>query len=134
MVYSKDDPELEARTSEDTFKPKTKDIFTPVMMSSIKVSLSGTDFSKDAFEIGMWLAIIAIKLYYYNTELFYKILEFMQSCNRDPGVRQLATEILSKVKEFDPLNSSSMNINVITYVGISYTYFYGIGLLFTKSS
>ena len=122
-VISKDDPELEARTSEDTFKPKTKDISTPVMMSSKKVSLSGTEFSKEASRTGMWLAIIAIKLYYYNTGSFYKILEFMQFYNRDPGVQQLATEILSKVKEFDPLNPSSMNINVIcTYVGISYTF------------
>ena len=108
MVISKDDPELEARTSEDTFKPMTKDISTPVMMSSKKVSLSGTEFSKEASKTGMLLAIIAIKLYYYNTESFYKILEFMLSNKEDPGVQQLATEILSKVKEFDPLNPSSM--------------------------
>ena len=90
--------------------------------SSEKVSISGTDFSKDAFEIGMLLAIIAIKLYYYNTESFYKMLEFMQSYNKNPDVQRLATEILTKVKEFDPLKSSGMNINVIcinTYVGIS---------------
>ena len=123
MVISKDDLGLEARTSEDTFKPKTKDISIPVRMSSQKVSLSGTEFSERAVKTGMLLAMIAIKLYYFNTGSFYKILEFMQSNKEDPGVRKLATEILSKVKAFDPLNSSSMNINVIcTYVGVSYTF------------
>ena len=78
--------------------------------SSKEVSISGTEFSKDAIKTVMLLAIIAIKLYYYSTESFYKMLKFMQSY---PGVQQLATEILSKVKEFDPLISSGMNINVI---------------------
>ena len=113
MVISKDDPELEAWTSEDTFEPKTKEISIPVMMSSKEVSISETEFSEDASKTGMLLAIVAIKLYYYNTESFYKILEFMQSYKEDPGVKQLAAEILTKVKEFYQLKSSGMKINLI---------------------
>ena len=62
--------------------------------------------NEDATKAGMWLARIAMKLYYDSTELFYDVLQVMRSSKEDPGVQQLAAEMYTKVKEFDPLMSS----------------------------
>ena len=64
--------------------------------------------NEDATIAGMWLAIIAMKLYYDNTYSFYDMLKFMESCYKDSDVQQLAAEIRTKVKEFDPLMLSGM--------------------------
>ena len=56
------------------------------------------------------LAKIAMRLYYCDTTLFYKMLECMQSYDEDPSVQQLAKEIRTKIMEFDPLTSSGMCI------------------------
>ena len=68
--------------------------------------------NEDATKAGMWLARIAMKLYYDSTESFYDMLEFMKSSKEDPGVQQLAAEIHTKVKNFDPLMSSGMYVRV----------------------
>ena len=75
------------------------------------VSKSEAEFRTDA-KTGMLLAIIAIKLHFCNTEPFYKILKFMEYGWLDPGVQLLAREILTKVKEFDPLMSSKIPTKV----------------------
>ena len=64
--------------------------------------------NEDATKAGMWLPIIAMKLYYDNTKLFYDMLTFMESYDEDSDVQQLAAVIRTKVKEFDPLMSSGM--------------------------
>ena len=64
--------------------------------------------NEDATKAGMWVARIAMKLYYDNTKSFYRMLKFMESYNEDSDVQQLAAEIRTKVKEFDPLMSSGM--------------------------
>ena len=66
--------------------------------------------NEDATKAGMWLAIIAMKLYYDSTESFYDMLQFMKSSKEDPGVQQLAAEMHTKVKKFDPLMSSGMYV------------------------
>ena len=68
------------------------------------VSKSEAEFRRDT-KTGMLLAIIAIKLHFCNTEPFYKILKFMGCRLLDRGTQLLVTEILTKVKEFDPLMS-----------------------------
>ena len=79
--------------------------------------------NEDDTKAGMWLARIAIKLYYDNTKSFYDMLKFMQSYNEDPGVQQLAAEINRKVKEFNPLMSSGMYVRMYTctYVTVHIT-------------
>ena len=64
--------------------------------------------NKDVTKAEFWLARISMQLYYFYTKLFYKMLEFMESYERDRGVQRLAAEIHTKVKEFDPLMSSGM--------------------------
>ena len=66
--------------------------------------------NEDATKARMWLATIAMKLYYDSTESFYRMLQFMKSNEEDPGVQQLAAEMHTKVKEFDPLMSSGMYV------------------------
>ena len=66
--------------------------------------------NEDATKAGMWLAIIAMKLYCDSTELFYDMLKFMKSSKEDPSIQQLAVEMHTKVKEFDPLMSSGMYV------------------------
>jgi len=68
--------------------------------------------NEDATKAGMWLARIATKLYYDSTESFYDMLRFMKSSKEDPGVQQLAAEIHTKVKEFNPLMSSGMYVRM----------------------
>ena len=66
--------------------------------------------NEDATKARMWLAIIAMKLYYDSTKSFYDMLNFMKSNKEDPGAQQLAAEIQTKVKVFDPLMSSGMYV------------------------
>ena len=84
------------------------------MVTRKEVSLSETEFSEDSldYETGMLLAKIAMKLHFYNTEPFYKMLEFMQYRLLNRGAQLLATEILTKVKELDPLMSSKIPTKV----------------------
>ena len=84
------------------------------MVTRKEVSISETEFSEVTFdyETGMLLAKIAIKLHFYNTEPFYKMLEFMQYRLLNRSAQLLATEILTKVKEFDPPMSSKIPIKV----------------------
>ena len=65
--------------------------------------------TEDTSKAGILLARLAIQLYYDNTHSFYKMLKSMQY---DYSAIQLAEEIHKKIKEFDPLMSSGMYINL----------------------
>ena len=51
------------------------------------------------------LAHLAMQLHSFHNYLFYKMLKFMQSSERDEDVQSLAAEILLQVKRFDPVMS-----------------------------